>query len=167
MDVSDTHAVHTATNERTSGCQTFELFFAESWLWAFKLASFLVHDQTIGEEIAQEAMTTMYRTWGTAERPEAYLRTALVNGAKNWHRRSAVRQNKLPLLAESASVDFSFNELSDAVSRLPFRQRAVIVLRYHGGLSEAEIAESLGCRPGTVKSLASRALEQLSKEITR
>jgi DNA-directed RNA polymerase specialized sigma24 family protein len=38
-------------------------------------------------------------------------------------------------------------------------------MRYHAGLSEAQIADALGCRPGTVKSLASRALEQLKKGI--
>jgi len=41
----------------------------------------------------------------------------------------------------------------------------VIVGRYWGGWSEAEIANSLGCRPGTVKSLASRALNRLRREV--
>jgi RNA polymerase sigma factor (sigma-70 family) len=41
----------------------------------------------------------------------------------------------------------------------------VVVLRYFEGLSEAEIAETLSCRPGTVKSLASRALDRLRKEL--
>jgi DNA-directed RNA polymerase specialized sigma24 family protein len=43
----------------------------------------------------------------------------------------------------------------------------VIVLRYYADLSEAEIALALDCRPGTVKSLGSRALATLSKEIGR
>jgi DNA-directed RNA polymerase specialized sigma24 family protein len=42
-----------------------------------------------------------------------------------------------------------------------------VVLRYYEDLSEAEIAAALGCRPGTVKSLASRAMSRLSKEISR
>ena len=46
-----------------------------------------------------------------------------------------------------------------------FRQRAVIVLRYYADLTEADIAHALQCRPGTVKSLSSRALAALSKEI--
>jgi len=43
----------------------------------------------------------------------------------------------------------------------------VVVLRYYADLSEVEIADALGCRPGTVKSLASRALFALSKEIKK
>ncbi len=74
---------------------------------------------------------------------------------------------KLPLLASPTTTELSFDDLADAVAALPFRQRAVVVLRYHAGLSEAEIAEALACRPGTVKSLASRALSRLQKEIKR
>lgn len=51
------------------------------------------------------------------------------------------------------------------VQKLPYRQRTVIVLRYWMDFSEAEIAEVLECRPGTVKSLASRALSKIRKEI--
>ena len=56
-------------------------------------------------------------------------------------------------------------DLFDLVGTLPYRQRVVIVARYWGGWSEAEIAQILGCRPGTVKSLASRALTQLRQEV--
>jgi RNA polymerase sigma factor (sigma-70 family) len=53
------------------------------------------------------------------------------------------------------------------VASLPYRQRAVVVLRYYADLSEVEIAEALGCRAGTVKSLASRAIARLQMEIKR
>lgn len=71
----------------------------------------------------------------------------------------------MPLLAVHRGDDFRFDELTDAIARLPFRQRAVIVLRYYADLTEADIANALECRPGTVKSLSSRALAALSKEI--
>ena len=61
-----------------------------------------------------------------------------------------------------ADADESLAELS----RLPKRQRAVLVLRYYGGLSDTEIAETLGCSPGTVRSYASRALASLRVELT-
>ena len=64
-------------------------------------------------------------------------------------------------------MELGADELLDAVDALPFRQRAVLVLRYYRDLSEGEIADALGCRPGTVKSLATRALDQLRKVIER
>ena len=49
------------------------------------------------------------------------------------------------------------------VCALPARQRAVIVLRYYEDLSEAQIAEVLGCAPGTVKSQAWAAIGALRR----
>jgi RNA polymerase sigma factor (sigma-70 family) len=49
---------------------------------------------------------------------------------------------------------------------LPHRQRAAIVLRYYEDLPEKRVAELLGCRPGTVKSLLSRGLASLRAEIS-
>jgi RNA polymerase sigma factor (sigma-70 family) len=45
-----------------------------------------------------------------------------------------------------------------ALAKLPRQQRAVLVLRYAADLPEAEIAELLGCSPGTVKTHAHRGL---------
>jgi RNA polymerase sigma factor (sigma-70 family) len=52
-----------------------------------------------------------------------------------------------------------------ALGRLPERQRAALVLRFYEDLSEAQVAEILRCRPGTVKSLVSRGLERLRIEM--
>jgi RNA polymerase sigma-70 factor (sigma-E family) len=150
---------------RSDSGQSFEEFFSEAWPWAFRLASFLTHDTSAGEDIAQDALAALSRRWGTTDRPAAYLRTSIVNASMNWHRHSRTAREKLPLLAGSDRVEFHAEELADAIARLPFRQRAVIVLRYHADLSESEIAEALDCRHGTVKSLASRALKALAKEI--
>ena len=51
------------------------------------------------------------------------------------------------------------------VCALPDRQRAVIVLRYYEDLSEAQIAEVLGCAPGTVKSQSSAAITALRRAV--
>jgi RNA polymerase sigma factor (sigma-70 family) len=47
------------------------------------------------------------------------------------------------------------------LSRLPGRQRAVLVLRYYEDLDDATIAEILGCTPVTVRTHALRALTTL------
>lgn len=146
---------------------TFEEFFEQAWPDAVRLAALLGQDRAAAEELAQDAFTQMFRTWGRAANPDAYLRTTLVNRCHNWRRRARVRTAKLGLVATAASVDFVADELADAVASLPFRQRAVIVLRYYGGLSEAEIGVALGCRNGTVKSLGARALARLERVIER
>ncbi len=51
------------------------------------------------------------------------------------------------------------------VRNLAPRHREVIVLRYHAGLRDQEIAATLGVSVGTVKSRLSRAKDHLRKEI--
>jgi DNA-directed RNA polymerase specialized sigma24 family protein len=55
--------------------------------------------------------------------------------------------------------------LWSAVRRLPAKQRAVLVLRYHQDLPEAEVARLLRLPLGTVKSLAHRGLVRLRTEL--
>jgi RNA polymerase sigma factor (sigma-70 family) len=64
-------------------------------------------------------------------------------------------------------VEPPVDELRDALASLPMRQRAVLVLRFYEDMSEADIAATLGCRPGTVKSLSSRGLAALRQVIER
>lgn len=83
------------------------------------------------------------------------------------HRRPSTRWNgELPTgqlpeqvaLSEESDLRLA---LLGALSSLTQRQRAVIVLRYFDDLSEAEAASALGCSIGSVKSHASRGLQQL------
>jgi RNA polymerase sigma factor (sigma-70 family) len=164
-DSVTTRGAERASAESAPLAVDFAEFFQAAWPWAFRLAAFLTQDRLVGEEIAQDAFAQMYASWGVARNPDAYLRTTLVNRAHNVRRQSNLRRTKLPLLITDATAQLGFDELADAVASLPFRQRAVIVLRYHLSLSELEIAEALGCRPGTVKSLAARALTSLRKDI--
>ena len=57
------------------------------------------------------------------------------------------------------------DETWDVLRRLPPRQRAAVVLRFYEDLSEAAIAELLGCRPGTVKSLIHRGLAKVEEAL--
>ncbi len=101
------------------------------------------------------------------DNPAALLRTTTVNLCRSWH--TSQRRLQLRMArhgADAESLTEWQHELDDSLRRLPYDQRAVVVLRYWLGLSEAEIAESLGCRPGTVKSRHSRALRVLRKELS-
>jgi RNA polymerase sigma-70 factor (sigma-E family) len=133
------------------------------------------------EDLVQECLLRVARRWPrvrSMEHPEAYARRILVNLAVrgSWKR---TRRNKElqtsesrfdgDLLVERAVLDRPLRdaggELFAALRSLPARQRAVLVLRYFGDLSEADVAETLGCSLGTVKSTASRALARLREAL--
>ena len=145
----------------------FASFYRKEWAATVRLAALLSQSSAAAEDLAQEAFVRLYPRWSTALNPGGYLRVTLVNTCRNWHRHAGVERAKLSLLHGADSVELLASELGDAVAALPYRQRAVLVLRYHAGLSEAEIAHALGVRAGTVKSLAARALARLAKEIKR
>jgi RNA polymerase sigma factor (sigma-70 family) len=106
------------------------------------------------------------------DQPRAYARKILVNLALDGARRRARRRHELepeppasliatdPLPALEARA-----ELLQALGQLQERQRAVLVLRYFNDLTEAQVAEVLGCSPGTVKSSASRGLARLREAL--
>lgn len=146
---------------------SFDGFFRSTYPGAVRLADLLIGDRWVAEDIAQEAYTRLHARFDTLANAEAYLRVAVVNAAHSYHRRRGRERARLQRVARPEAVDAAARELLDAVDRLPYRQKAVVVLRYYEDLSEAEIAAVIGCRPGTVKSLASRALARLSKEIER
>jgi RNA polymerase sigma factor (sigma-70 family) len=97
----------------------------------------------------------------------AYVRRAMVNAHASWWRRIATREHggEFPAsLAQPgdrhADTDLRVTVWA-ALSALPPRQRAVVVLRYYEGLTEAETATVLGCAVGTVKSQCAKALGKL------
>jgi len=77
------------------------------------------------------------------------------------------RVSEVPLLGADGPAADPYGQVEQrqqvlaALRELPPRMRAVLVLRYFGDLSEAEVADALGCSTGTVKSQASRGLDRL------
>ncbi|MFR9803847.1 SigE family RNA polymerase sigma factor [Pseudonocardia sp. RS010] len=138
-----------------------------------RLAVLLVDEPATAEDVVQEAFAGLHRHWaGLRDEAAAvgYLRTAVVNGSRSvLRRRRTAREYVAPhqvnaRSAESlAMLSAEHQAVVEALGALPPRQREVLVLRYYGGLSEAEIAESAGITRGTVKSTASRALDAVAR----
>ena len=144
----------------------FDQFYSNEFAPSARLAHLLTGRNDVAEDLAQDALARVHRHFDELDNPAAYLRTTVVNVCKNWHRgarREQARNDRIT--PPDAVLGPEIEELLAVVDRLAYRQRAVIVMRYWLDLSEAEIADHLGCRPGTVKSLAARALEQLRKEL--
>ena len=129
------------------------------------------------EDLVQTTLLRCYTRWGRVTRADdrdAYVYRALVNCRHDSRRRRWWGERPTEHLPERPSTDSDAGagadhaeavETTDAVRRalggLSEANRVAVVLRYWAGLGEAEIAEALGIRPGTVKSRLSRGLAQL------
>lgn len=151
------------------GAEGFDAFYASRYRDAVRLAFVIIADDAAAEDVAQDALLRVRPRFASLRDPWPYVRAAIVNGSRSHLRRRRREDARLQAVADLAPTTSTSHphELLDAVDRLPFRQKAVIVLRYYEDLSELEIAAVLGCRPGTVKSLASRGLAQLAQEVHR
>lgn len=131
-----------------------------------RLAHLLTGSNSVAEELVQDAFLRVHGRWDRIDTPGAYLRTAVVNSCRSHHRRRMLERTRRPQPPVEAAPP-AHDELWDALARLPYRQRAVLVLKFYEDMAELDIAAALGCRPGTVKSLTSRALDELRKVIER
>jgi RNA polymerase sigma-70 factor (sigma-E family) len=128
-------------------------------------------DPHTAADLVQDALVRTGVRWSRLDRngdPEAYVRRAIVNGrTSRWrklHRETLV--DAIPDRVGVIEPSTHDEQLWRLLAGLPTRQRAVIVLRYYEDLSEDEIARTLGCAPGTVKSQASKALAKLRAAMT-
>jgi RNA polymerase sigma-70 factor (sigma-E family) len=147
---------------------SFEQFVAARSRHLLQAAHLLTGDRHRAEDLLQTALTRAYLRWDRidSDDPEGYVRRTMVNAHTDWWRRKPWREQATDAVPEVAIADgtTSYDERSAvlaALATLSTRQRAVVVLRYYEGLSEAEIAATLGCSTGTVKSAASRAMAKL------
>lgn len=149
----------------------FDQFVATHVDDLLRTAYLIVWDEAEAEDLVQECLLKVARRWPRVhrmEQPRAYARRILVNLAVDGARGRARRRSELEPGAAASSIAIdplpalaTRAELLQALGQLPARQRAVLVLRYFNDLTEAQVAEVLGCPPGTVKSSASRGLARL------
>ncbi len=148
--------------------EAFREFVVSRWSALAGTAYLLTGDHGRAEDLVQTALEKAHKHWRRIERhdaPEVYVRRVMVNEAISWSRRR--RFLELPLVGSHApAIDpYGDRDLRDALwkalSTLPPRMRAVLVLRFFEDLPEAEVAATLGCSIGSVKSQGSRGLARL------
>ncbi len=135
-----------------------------------RLAQMLVDDRETAEEVVQDAFVRMHaRLHRVApETAPAYLRVAVLNGARSrLRRRGTARRHpasgpmNAPAAEHEAVAATRRAELLLVLRSLPRRQCEVVVLRYLADFSIADTASTLGISPGAVKTHAHRALTTL------
>ena len=127
----------------------------------------LVGDRGHAEDVVQSALVKTLGAWprlAAVEAAEAYTRTTMVRLAgraarRRW--RGEIATGELPDDVIPGADPATAITVRTALRRLPWPQRAVLVLRFLDDLSEQQTADVLGCSVGTVKSRTSRGLAAL------
>ena len=151
----------------------FRAFVASRTPALLRSAYLLVGDHGQAEDLVQTALVKTYLAWSRIREPgavESYVRRTMATTATSWWRGRRFRERVVETLPETAATDdldpsLERDRLWSHLRQLPPRQRAVLVLRYYEGLSEAEIADSLGVSKGTVKSQNSKAMATLRSKL--
>ncbi|MGD9796514.1 MAG: SigE family RNA polymerase sigma factor [Acidimicrobiia bacterium] len=138
---------------------SFEDFYRDRYPDMVRLATLLVGSVDTAQDLVQDCFVKLHPRWTVVTDPLRYVRRSVVNACHSHHRR--LRRFRQLGLRPGDAVELDADEMADALAALPHRQRAALVLRFYDGLHDAEIAELLGCRTGTVASLVHRGLASL------
>jgi RNA polymerase sigma-70 factor (sigma-E family) len=167
----------TAVRSEVGRAGTLADLHREHYRSLVKLASLLIDDRATCEEVVQDAFVAVFRSAARLRdesKLPAYLRSAVLNGARSQLRKRQVRTRLRVVdapISEVASAESGAlladeqRAMIDALRTLPDRQRDVLVLRFYLDLPESAIAETLGIGPGTVKTHTRRGLDALAREL--
>lgn len=155
------------------------LLFSQESERLLGLVRWFVDDRTAAEDLVQEAFIRLARSAHRIREPEraaAYLRSIVLNLARDHNRRGLVSmRHQLPADPGPPSVEQQVTDSEDqrevvaALRSLPPRQRDCVVLRYYLELPIGEVAHTLGLSANSVKTHLQRGLRSLHEtlEVTR
>ncbi len=166
-----------------SSAASFDEFVRAHAGGLLRTACLITWDDAEAEDLVQECLLRVSLRWRRVQRmdfPLAYARRILVNLAlagrdrRSRRRAELVGQHVDDATDERADLNSETlfralserSELIDALGGLTTQQRTVLVLRHFEDLSEAQVADLLGCSTGTVKSSASRGVARLRELLT-
>ncbi|MFE6750389.1 SigE family RNA polymerase sigma factor [Kitasatospora purpeofusca] len=133
----------------------------------FRTACLLTGDRHLAEDLVQETLAKMYRSWRRIDRthaPVAYAHTVLVRTFTSYRRRRSAQERPVERLPEGAETGGDPElrlTLLDGLARLAPKERAVLVLRYWEDRSVEETARMMQLTPGAVRTRSLRALQKL------
>ncbi len=166
-------SVHGAAARETAVDSVFAEFLAAELPGAYRLAGYLLADSAEAQDAVQEASVRAWRAWAKLREREkfhSWFNQILVNVCRTrLHKRSRHRTVDVDDVDLEGGDPFKASLARDAVGRalgsLSNELRMVVVLRYWGELSLAEIADRLRIPIGTVKSRHHAALQALRRRI--
>ncbi len=150
--------------------EAFDAFVRNRMPELLRFGHMLTGSADAAADLVQDALERTLNSWSRIRQrddPEGYVRRTMVNrNVSIWRkRRREYLTDEVPDRVEDADMKVPDQALQNALSALPRKQRAVIVLRFAEDLSERQVAEMLGCSVGTVKSQTFKALAKLRDQL--
>jgi RNA polymerase sigma-70 factor (sigma-E family) len=122
------------------------------------------------DDLVQETLTRVYSRWrkvSGADSIDGYVHTIMVRTFLDERRRGWWKVRLLGRPADDRPADDENLDdravLRTALTKLPPRQQAVLILRFLCDQSVTDVAHQLGCAEGTVKSQTRHGLNSLRK----
>ena len=152
--------------------ETFDEFYRREFPRLLLLARALT-GATSAEDVAQETMMVAYRRWpqiALLDSPAGYVRGICLHKGASVLRRLGVERRALARYAARPVAQLDpltpdSERFWAEVRRLPQRQAQATALFYALDLPVAEIAETLGCSEGSVKTHLSRGRAKLADRL--
>ena len=147
--------------------------YAASYRLMLRVAYTITGSREAAEDVVHDAFCAVGPKLASVDDPVPYVRVAVVNRCRSVHRKTTAESDRLRRataglgdLVDDHGLTADHTDLAAALDRLPFNQRAAVVLRYLVDLPDREIADALGCRQATVRSHLRRGLAALRKELS-
>jgi RNA polymerase sigma-70 factor (sigma-E family) len=154
---------------------TYEEFVTTRLPGLLRFAVMLTGDPDRAADLVQDSMVKVQLRWrriNAVDQPDRYVRRMITNTYIDqrrlaWWKRVVLRPEPAepPPVPDHADTTADRDLLWTLLTTLPRQQRAALVLRFYEGLTDAEIAEVIGCSVGTVRGYISRALATLRSEL--
>lgn len=146
----------------------FESWYVKAHPRILSALALMTGDLHLAQDAVDEAFVRAYDRWHrvrSLESPSGWT----FKVALNLVRRLTKRANRVYAASEvghETALPSKLHEIWKMVNRLSSRQREVVVLRYIGDLTEAQVASVLGVTRGTVSQILRAAHSRLGKMIT-
>jgi RNA polymerase sigma-70 factor (ECF subfamily) len=155
---------------RAGDREAFEELVSRYSLPVLRTARLIVRDEALAEDVCQETFVSAWRQIRSLRGDDVgpwLVRIATNKSISVWRRRHRLQavMERLPVLSRpgwSASSDERI-DLARALTRLPVRQRAAVVLHYYHDLTVEATARALGVPSDTAKSWLKAALQRLRR----
>lgn len=147
-----------------SGFEDFEALYRSHFVSLMRVAYLMSDSAAAAEDAVHDVFIRCAPRLHEIAHPPSYLRAAVVNECRAQHRRWR-RAHHSPLPEQVDVLPHELVETRAALRRLSPRKRAAVVLRYFVDIPDAEIADVLGCRPATVRTLLHRAIAELREDL--